>query len=53
MFLTLKRNYIITFILFFIVLLCSTIGYFSTNVYSPKYNYTIVIDAGHGGLDVK
>lgn len=51
MFLTLKRNYIITFILFFIVLLCSTIGYFSTNVYSPKYNYTIVIDAGHGGVD--
>ena len=53
MFLTLKRNYIITFILFFIVLLCSTIGYFALDASSPKYSYTIVIDAGHGGQDVK
>lgn len=51
MFLTLKRNYIITFILFFIVLLCSTIGYFALDASSPKYSYTIVIDAGHGGID--
>ena len=51
MFVAVKKNYIIVFILFFIVFLCSTIGYFATNVSSPKYSYTIVIDAGHGGID--
>ncbi len=51
MFVAVKKNYIIVFILFFIVFLCSTIGYFATDVSSPKYSYTIVIDAGHGGID--
>jgi len=54
MFLTLKRKFLI---LFFSAILC-LIGvciYFlhSQQVDSPNTQLSIVIDAGHGGLDVK
>lgn len=52
MFITVKKNYVITFILFLVVLFTCTVGYFITEkADSPRYSYTVVIDAGHGGVD--
>ena len=53
MIVALKKKYIIVFILFLIILVSTTACYFINVNASPKYSYTIVIDAGHGGLDVK
>ena len=38
-----------------VILICSVVGvcYAVKTTSSPKALYTIVIDAGHGGLDVK
>ncbi len=50
---TIKKR-LLLFISAAIILLCSVIGAcFVIQVSSPKPEYTIVIDAGHGGVDVK
>lgn len=51
MIVALKKKYIIVFILFLIILVSTTACYFINVNASPKYSYTIVIDAGHGGID--
>ena len=52
-FLTIKKRTIL-FVLTAVILLFSVIGTcFVIQVSSPKPKYTIVIDAGHGGVDVK
>ena len=52
-FLTIKKRTIL-FVLTAVILLFSVIGAcFVIQVSSPKPEYTIVIDAGHGGVDVK
>jgi len=44
----------IIWIIFAIIICVASIGIMSISTKSvPKTTYTIVIDAGHGGLDVK
>lgn len=51
-FLMIKKKTIVSFIICIVLLLGILITYFSvTQTSSPKTNYTIVIDAGHGGID--
>jgi len=50
---TLKRNWLAFFIVIIFIGI-STLYYNFTVITASKMNgYTIVIDAGHGGLDVK
>ena len=53
-FLTIKKHALYV-ILVGIILICSVVGvcYVVRATSSPKPQYTIVIDAGHGGVDVK
>ena len=53
-FLTIKKRTLCV-ILVGIILICSVVGvcYVVKATSSPKALYTIVIDAGHGGVDVK
>ena len=53
-FLTIKRR-TLCIVLVGVILICSVVGvcYAVRAVSSPKALYTIVIDAGHGGVDVK
>ena len=53
-FLTIKRRTLCV-ILAGVILVCSVVGvcYAVRAASSPKALYTIVIDAGHGGVDVK
>ena len=55
MFITIKPKIIISFIL--IIALSFAITFCLYNITTtnaePKFNYTIVVDAGHGGRDVK
>lgn len=53
-FLTIKKHTLCV-ILVSVILICSVVGvYYAVGAASsPKALYTIVIDAGHGGVDVK
>ena len=53
-FLTIKRRTLCV-ILAGVILICSVVGacFAVKATSSPKAQYTIVIDAGHGGVDVK
>ena len=53
-FLTIKRR-TLCILLVILVAICSIVGicYAVKATSSPKALYTIVIDAGHGGVDVK
>ena len=53
-FLTIKKR-TLCIVLIGVILLCTVIGIFYTiqTTTSPKPEYSIVIDAGHGGVDVK
>lgn len=53
-FITIKKR-TLCIVLISIVLVCSIVGvcYAVKMTSSPKALYTIVIDAGHGGVDVK
>ncbi len=53
-FLTIKRR-TLCILLVGIILICFVVGvyYAVKTTSSPKAVYTIVIDAGHGGVDVK
>lgn len=53
-FLTIKKH-IMCVLLVGVILICSIVGvcYAVKATSSPKALYTIVIDAGHGGVDVK
>ena len=53
-FLTIKKR-TLCIILISIVLICAIFGIFYAvqTTSSPKPEYSIVIDAGHGGVDVK
>lgn len=42
---------ILMLMLFFLIYLCSVLMVVNANV--PQKSFTIVIDAGHGGVDVK
>lgn len=53
MFLCLKKKWLLCFLAFCLIVPIVA-GFFSIRKTSmPKPEYTIVIDAGHGGLDVK
>ena len=49
------RKHTLCAILVGVILICSVVGvcYVVKATSSPKAQYTIVIDAGHGGVDVK
>lgn len=53
-FLTIKKHTLCV-LLVSVILICSIVGvcYAVKATTSPKALYTIVIDAGHGGVDVK
>lgn len=52
-FLTIKKRTLLI-VLASIILICSMVGVCAASATSsPKPEYTIVIDAGHGGVDVK
>lgn len=53
-FLTIKKHTLCV-LLVSVILICSVVGvcYAVKATSSPKAEYTIVIDAGHGGVDVK
>ena len=44
-----KKYALIALVLLSLICLCIFLSHFSTS--SPKHSYTIVIDAGHGGMD--
>jgi len=55
MFLTIKPKIFISFILIAIISLTLTFCLYKVTITNakPQFNYTIIVDAGHGGLDVK
>ena len=52
-FVTIKKKWILAFIAVVLIVPLFLSLFASRNVSMPKPEYTIVIDAGHGGLDVK
>lgn len=52
-FLTIKKSVALTIILAVVMIVCGGVLFRSvkTSASTPKYDYTIVIDAGHGGID--
>lgn len=50
-FVTIKKKHILTALIICLILICFNCAPKFVQSLSPKANYTIVIDAGHGGID--